>query len=86
MLARSDLYVTNIGEAQRFAKGLTRQANRRAAMITGSILLDCSLAGGSTVRVSGLGTADGTYMVDEAEHILTAGITSLRLRRKLEGY
>lgn len=81
-----EVYVTSIGEAQRFAKGLARQANRRGAMLSGTILLDCTLAGGSMVRVTGVGTADGLYMVDEAEHLLTEGQTSLRLRRRLEGY
>lgn len=85
-LSRSDIYVTSIGEAQRFAKGLARQANRRGAMLSGVILLDCTLAGGSMVQVSGVGTADGLYMVDEAEHLITEGQTSLRLRRRLEGY
>jgi hypothetical protein len=84
--ARGDLYVTSIGEAQRFAKGLARQANRRARMLAGTILLDLTLAGGSMVRVTGVGTADGLYMVDEAEHLLTEGLTSLRLRKRLEGY
>ncbi len=81
-----DLYVTSIGEAQRFAKGLARRANRRARMLAGTILLDLTLAGGSMVRVAGVGTADGLYMVDEAEHLLTEGLTSLRLRKRLEGY
>jgi len=86
LLSRGDLYVASIGEAQRFAKGLPRQANRRAGMLAGTILLDCTLAGGSMVRVAGVGTADGLYMVDEVEHLLTEGLTSLRLRKRLEGY
>lgn len=86
LLSRGDVYVTSIGEAQRFAKGLARQANRRAGMLAGTILLDCTLAGGSMVQVTGVGTADGLYMVDEAEHLLTEGLTSLRLRKRLEGY
>ena len=86
LLSRGDLYVTNIGEAQRFARGLARQANRRARMLAGTVLLDLTLAGGSMVRVAGVGTADGLYMVDEAEHLLTEGLTSLRLRKRLERY
>ena len=81
-----ELYVTSIGEAQRFAKGLARQANRRGAVLSGTVLLDGSLAGGSMVQVAGVGTGDGLYMVEEAEHLLTDGLTSLRLRRRLEGY
>lgn len=86
VVTRGDLYVTNIGEAQRFAKGLARQANRRARMLVGTILLDLTLAGGSMVQVAGVGTANGLYMVDEVEHLLTEGLTSLRLRKRLEGY
>lgn len=86
VVTRGDLYVTSIGEAQRFAKGLARQASRRARMMAGTILLDLTLAGGRMVQVAGVGTADGLYMVDEAEHLLTEGLTSLRLRKRLEGY
>lgn len=86
LLSRGDLYVTNIGEAQRFAKGLARQANRRGKILSGTIQMDLTLAAGSMVRVTEVGTADGLYMINEAEHLLTEGLTSLRLRKRLEGY
>ena len=79
------VYVTSAGEAQRFARGLLRRANRMQDVMQAVIRLDPALAGGSMVSVSGFGTADGLYMVDEAEHRLTDRLTSLRLRRRLEG-
>ncbi|MEA5135710.1 MAG: hypothetical protein VB035_06180 [Candidatus Fimivivens sp.] len=81
-----EIYVTSIGEAQRFAKGLLRSVNKNEHYITGMIELDLSLAGGSMVQVQEIGTADGLYMVDQVEHQLTNKITALRLRRRLEGY
>ena len=77
--------MTSIGEAQRFAAGLLRQAIREEHTISGSVLLDLSLAGGSMVRVVGLGTGDGDYMIDQVEHDLGEGLSFLRLRRKVEG-
>ena len=37
------------------------------------------------VRVTGLGTGDGDYMIDQVEHDLGEGLSFLRLRRKVEG-
>lgn len=85
-MLNKEIYVTSIGEAQRFAKGLLRSINKYEHYITGVIELDLSLAGGSMVQVQNIGTADGLYMVDLVEHRLTDKITMLRLRRRLEGY
>ncbi len=85
LLSRGDIRVTSIGEAQRFAAGLLRQAIREEHTISGTVLLDLSLAGGSMVRVTGMGTGDGDYMIDQVEHDLGEGLSFLRLRRKVEG-
>ena len=86
MLDIRDQYLSSVGEAQRYARGMLRQANRLEHSITGGIKLDLSLAGGSMVEVTEVGTANGLYMVDQVRHRLTEGISGLKLRRKLEGY
>lgn len=85
-LYRSDIPLTSGGEAGRFAKGLLREANRESHLLTGSLPLDLRLAGGGMAEVAGMGSGDGVYMIEEAEHRLTDKITALRLRRRLEGY
>ena len=79
------IYTQSPGEAQRFAKGLLRQANRMQDVMLATIRLDPALAGGAMVTAAGFGTADGDYMIDEAEHRLSDKLTALRLRRRPEG-
>lgn len=80
------IYVTSVGEAERFAKNLLRSCNKNENRLNGRIKLDPTLAAGSMVRVSGIGTADGLYMIDRVEHRVAEQQSALQLRKRLEGY
>lgn len=82
----NDIYLSSMDEATRFAKGLLRKANRKREVLSGSVELDLSLAAGSLVDVTGVGTADGRYMADQIEHNFSLGKSSLQLRKILRGY
>lgn len=82
----NDVFLSSMDEAARFAKGLLRKANRKREMLSGSVELDLSLAAGSLIDVSGVGTADGRYMADQVEHNFTSGKSALQLRKILRGY
>lgn len=85
-LTVSDVYVSNVAEAQRFAAGIARQRNGNAETIVGSVMLDMSIAGGTVVEVTGFGAGDGIYIVDEVEHRIGDRQSDLVLRKRLKGY
>jgi len=86
ILKVNDLYVSNIAEAERFAKGLLRSNNKYEN--TGSVVieLDASIAAGSNIAISGVGFGDGKYFCEQVTHKLKERKTHIRLRRPLEGY
>lgn len=85
-LAVNNVYVTNISEAQRFAKGILRGANKNEHVVSGNIKLNVKIAAGNTVNLSGQGTADGKYFIDKLEHDFIAQKTAVKMHRVLEEY
>ena len=81
-----DIYVTSVGEAQRFAKGLLRDNNKGEFVLTGIIEMDPGLTAASVVQVQGFGMGDGIYFTDHALHDFVGNTSFLRLRKRLEGY
>ena len=82
----SNIPVGSIGEAQRFARCLLRDANKRETRGEISVLLDTTIAGGNVVEVTGMGRSDGRYLVELARHSFAEQVTTLRLRRCFERY
>ena len=81
-----NIFVSSIAEAQRFAAGIAREHNALGETIEGTVPLDLTIAGGSLVTITGLGTGDGVYVVDEVEHHLQERQSDLTLRKRLRGY
>lgn len=73
-------------EANRFAKGNLRFANK--GMITGvlPIKLNTNYAAGSNVKIKNVGMFDGKYFIDRLVHDFMNDRTNICLRRPLEGY
>lgn len=73
----------SVSDAEHLAKAKLRELNARS--VTGSISLvgDPSLVAGVVVAVSGFGSFDGNFIVQEATHSVSSGgyTTSLSLRR-----
>ena len=82
----TDLYVSSIGEAQRFSAGILRNLNKERAWGKCRIRLDPGIAAGSMVEISGVGISDGKYFCEKVVHEFVSGKTKLYLRRPLEGY
>ena len=78
----------SVSDAERIAKAKLRELNARS--VTGSISLvgDPSLVAGVVVAVSGFGSFDGNFIVQEATHSVSSGgyTTSLLLRRVNNNY
>ena len=78
----------SVSDAERIAKAKLRELNARS--VTGSISLvgDPSLVAGVVVAVSGFGSFDGNFIVQEAMHSVSGGgyTTSLSLRRVNNNY
>lgn len=74
---------TSLDEAKRLAKAKLRQLNSRR--VTGEIVLvgDPMLVAGSVIAVSGCGSFDGNFIIEEARHSgsMSGYTTSLQLRR-----
>ena len=80
------IYCSDQGEANRFAKGYLRAANKQ--MITGTfpIKLNTNYAAGINVEVKKIGMFDGKYFIDKLVHDLMNDRTNICLRKQLEGY
>lgn len=74
---------TSLDEAKRLAKAKLRQLNSRR--VTGEIVLvgDPMLVAGSVLAISGCGSFDGNFIIEEARHSgsMSGYTTSLQLRR-----
>lgn len=86
ILKINDEYLSSIAEAERWSKGHLRLTNKNLCTMVMSVKLNTGLAGGSTVKLTGFGAADGDFYVEKAVHCLTDDITYMGLRRPLEGY
>lgn len=76
--------VASQGEADRFAAGLLRQANKKDSGMV-SLPLNTGLTGGNTIAITGAGLGNGTHFITRAEHDFIGNRTVLSLRRPLEG-
>ncbi|HHW03416.1 MAG TPA: hypothetical protein GXX35_11530 [Thermoanaerobacterales bacterium] len=85
-ILRPKIRASNQGEAERFAKGLLRAANKYETQGRGFIRLNTSIAAGNVVQVSGMGAFDGSYFLESVIHNLTGGKSFLNMRKVLEGY
>ncbi|RGX53815.1 MULTISPECIES: phage late control D family protein [Anaerotruncus] len=84
-LVVTDVPVSSIGEAQRFAKNLLRYSNKRETVGRISVLLDISITGGNVLEISGMGLSDGRYFVELATHDFAEQISTFTLHKCLEG-
>ena len=80
------IYCSDQGEANRFAKGYLRATNKQ--MITGTfpIKLNTSYAAGTNVEIKKIGMFDDKYFINRLVHDLMNNRTNLCLRKALEGY
>lgn len=86
VLKPTDIYFSNMVEAERFSKGLLRQKNKFEKTGWGTVKFDASITAGNTLNIKGVGLADGIYFCDQAVHKLVDQKTLLKLHRPLEGY
>ncbi|MDU4598228.1 MAG: hypothetical protein E6Y49_09745 [Clostridium sporogenes] len=81
-----NIKVNNLGEAERFGKGLLRYRNKNETTGNFYIKLDTSLAAGNTINIKDLGHFNGKYFINNVKHILTENKSYLNVRKILEGY
>lgn len=77
----------SIAEAERLAKARLRELNKGEVTGDMSLIGNFSLVSGAVVAVKGFGHYDGDYLIETARHSVGSGyVTSINIRRKLEGY
>jgi len=80
-----DTPVSSQGEAERFAKGFLRAANRRETFGAVTLIYDDGIAAGNVIEVRDYGSFSGRYYVDGVRHDMTNERMRLSLRRPIEG-
>ena len=77
-------YVSEIGEAQRFARGYLRNINKYR--ITGNLSMNINpeISAGTVVELTGFDEYNGTYIVYEVSHDIVNKITRLKVRGIVE--
>lgn len=85
-LVINNIYASNQGEINRFARGLLRSENKKET--TGKLQIEYNpgLAAGCNTNVSGIGLFDGKYFIETITHKLVDGKSFIKLRKPLEGY
>ena len=81
--------MTDQSEADRFAKGLLRDANKNATvgtLWTGSLLRDYAAGSVVTLATEGVKSWDGTAFINRIRHDYVKTRSKLYLRKPLEGY
>lgn len=64
----SDYPVSSSGEAQRYAKNILRNHNKKEYIGEIAIALDTGITAGNTINITGTGMSDGKYFIDTAQH------------------
>ena len=77
----TDVPVFNPAEAQRYAKNLLRNANKRGVVGQIAVSRDVSLTAGNTINISGMGLSDGKYFIDTAYHSFTDDVSRFDLHK-----
>lgn len=85
-LKLSDIYITNLGEAERFSRNLLRFKNKHENVGYGIIEIETGIAAGNNVQIQGVGLADGKHFCEQIIHSIVNNKTFLKLRKPLEGY
>jgi uncharacterized protein len=80
------IYLGNQGEADRFAKGFLRAANKRQVTGVITVKLNSGIAAGTNINITGLGLFDGKYFVDQIIHKFNQKKSTIKLRKPLVGY
>lgn len=77
-----------IAEAETLAKKKLREKNKDEVKVSMTLPGNVLLVGGVTVALSGWGTFDGKYFVEQAKHDVgdSGYTTKIDLRKVLEGY
>ena len=81
--------MTDQAEADRFAKGLLRDANKEATVATlwtGTLLREYAAGSVVTLSTEGVASWDGTAFVSRIRHDYVKTRSKLYLRKPLEGY
>lgn len=85
-LSISGYEASSQGEAERFAKNMLRNKNKRERSGDFSTALDATITAGNTVAISGVGLADGTYFIENARHCFAEEISEFTARKIFERY
>lgn len=81
--------MTDQAEADRFAKGLLRDANKEATVATlwtGTLLREYAAGSVVTLSTESVASWDGTAFVSRIRHDYVKSRSKLYLRKPLEGY
>lgn len=80
--------VASIAEAETLAKKKLREKNKDEVKVSMTLPGNVLLVGGVTVALSGWGTFDGKYFIEQANHDVGGSgyTTKIDLRKVLEGY
>ncbi len=85
-LSISSYPVSSAGEAQRFAKNLLRNSNKKEHIGEISVMLDTTVTAGNTINIAGMGLSDGKYYIDTAQHSFAEEISRFTIHRCFTRY
>lgn len=74
-------YVSDIAEAERFAKGYSRDKNKNCTMAIALIPINTDIAATSNIDFSGFGRYDGKYHIEETTHCPMTEQTKITARK-----
>jgi phage protein D len=77
--------VSSQGEAERFARGFLRAANRRETAGAVTVLYDDGIAAGNVVEIQNYGSFSGRYCIDSVRHDMLNLRMRLGLRKPIQG-
>jgi len=87
VIREANIPALSIAEAERYAMGLARAANKRAEILAVPMALRPELAAGQTVNVASVSDRlRGVWFIDQVRHDIPGERTTASLRRPLKGY
>lgn len=82
----TDLPISSIGEANRFAKNIVCSVNKNEMPGIFTVNKDTSIAAGNVIKLEKLDSFNGRYIIDNIIHDLIAGKSRLSVRKISEVY
>lgn len=84
ILKITNITLNSLGEANRFSKNILNSFNKYEITGVFSITINTNIAAGNSIKIQGLGSFNGIYVIEKITHDLIGGKSRILVRKFME--